>query len=302
MALMKFDEVFEGNTNNWIENRTIFLCLSGSHAYGLNTPESDMDYRGVCIPPAEFVFGLQGFEQQVMSEPDTTIYGIRKFVKLARDCNPNIIELLFVDEKNTIVCDEWFARIKAQRDLFLSQRAVHTFSGYAMAQLKKIRSHKAWIDSPPTRKPDRADTGYVKAKHDLNGHKYTLFDEGAYRADMRVWEQYQNWIENRNPDRAELEKQYYYDTKHAMHLIRLLRMGMEILVDGQVNVMRPDRGELLAIRQGAWSYDEVVAYAEDAEKKMQEAVKKTSLPKSPKDRQISGLLVDVSWEYMDKNG
>lgn len=62
--------------------------------------------------------------------------------------------------------------------------------------------------------------------------------------------------------RAELEAQHGYDTKHAMHLVRLLRMGEEILSTGRVNVRREDADELMAIRKGALSYDQLLEQSE----------------------------------------
>ena len=53
--------------------------------------------------------------------------------------------------------------------------------------------------------------------------------ERRYRGALREWQQYQEWTRSRNPARAELERRHGYDTKHAMHLIRLLRMAVEIL-------------------------------------------------------------------------
>jgi hypothetical protein len=44
-----------------------------------------------------------------------------------------------------------------------------------------------------------------------------------------------------------------------MRLVRLQRMAIEILDHGEVRVRRPDRDELLAIRGGALSYDELLA-------------------------------------------
>ena len=57
--------------------------------------------------------------------------------------------------------------------------------------------------------------------------------EKKYRAAMKHWDSYQAWKTHRNPARAELERQHGYDTKHAMHLIRLMRMGLEVLETGE---------------------------------------------------------------------
>ncbi len=37
------------------ETHLIYRVVAGSRAYGLDTPESDTDTRGVCIPPAEML-------------------------------------------------------------------------------------------------------------------------------------------------------------------------------------------------------------------------------------------------------
>ena len=81
---------------------------------------------------------------------------------------------------------------------------------------------------------------------------------------------YWNWKQNRNDKRHALEVAYGYDTKHAMHLVRLMRMAEEILKDGTVNVRRPDAKELLDIRNGAWSYESLLEWAEEKDKYIRE--------------------------------
>ena len=91
--------------------------------------------------------------------------------------------------------------------------------------------------------------------------------ERAFRSAMREWRQYQGWKQHRNPARAALEAAHGYDTKHASHLVRLLRMALEIVGTGEVHVWRGDRDadELRAIRDGAWSYDALIDFAESTE-------------------------------------
>lgn len=90
--------------------------------------------------------------------------------------------------------------------------------------------------------------------------------EREYDAAARHWRQYQDWSTNRNPARAALEAAHGYDTKHGAHLIRLLRMGREILQTGRVHIWRgpggaDDADELRAIRAGAWAYDHLLEEA-----------------------------------------
>ena len=105
---------------------------------------------------------------------------------------------------------------------------------------------------------------------------------------------YWTWKNNRNAKRSALEQEFGIDTKHAMHLVRLLRMGEEVLRDGVVNVYREDADELLAIRNGDWTYEELLAYAEDKDKHVREVLyKKTDLPKKPDMKLATQLLLDV---------
>ena len=124
----------------------------------------------------------------------------------------------------------------------------------------------------------------------------TLRQERRYRAARQRWQQFQRWQQERNPKRAALEAEHGYDTKHGMHLIRLLRMGVEILRDGEVRVRRPDADELLAIRDGALGYDALIAEAEALEQAMRAALKTTSLPREVDENALDALLVDLLLE------
>jgi len=171
-----------------IAKRTNYLVVSGSYAYGTFSSTSDYDLRGWGIPPTEYFLTFdKHFEQSDQTfkfkeypfakelqqyvtknsyrrpeqdeEIDHCIYDIRKFFALAAECNPNIIELLFVDENEILICDENGKRVREARDLFLSARAKHTFTGYAVSQLKRINSHRKFLMHPPKEKPTREQFG-----------------------------------------------------------------------------------------------------------------------------------------------
>ncbi|MFV8753009.1 DNA polymerase beta superfamily protein [Nannocystaceae bacterium ST9] len=121
----------------------------------------------------------------------------------------------------------------------------------------------------------------------------TLRQERRYRAARQHWEQFVRWQRERNPARAALEARHGYDTKHGMHLIRLLRMGVEILATGDLVVRREDAGELLAIRDGALDYDALIEQAEQLELAMREALKTTPLPAEVDEPALDRLLVEL---------
>lgn len=120
-----------------------------------------------------------------------------------------------------------------------------------------------------------------------------------FKAAKENWKNYWAWKKNRNIKRSELEEKFGYDTKHAMHLVRLLRIGYEALTEHEVMVKRPDAQELLAIRRGEWTYDKIVEYAEEMQEKVMSAYETTSLPRSVDINYAAELLLelqDMAWK------
>lgn len=164
-----------------LQARTILLSMSGSHAYGTNRPDSDVDVKGVCVAPRSYREGFLGrFEQAekapnmapfipLLREPlrgiaerdglDGTVFGIDKFFKLASDCNPNVIEILWTVPEDRLICTPEGARIIEARTLFLSRKALYTFRGYAISQMRRIQGHRRWFLDPPKAPSTRGEFG-----------------------------------------------------------------------------------------------------------------------------------------------
>lgn len=311
-----------------VDARTIYLATHGSHAYGLSTPSSDHDIKGVCIEPKEFHFGyLHTFEQhEAMANKghpeDKVVYSLKKFMKLAADCNPNIIEVLFCDESDIIKMDEFGKWLRDIRHEFLSKKAKFTFSGYAHAQLKRIKTHRAWLLNPPASPPTRKEFGLSEtskvSKSDLGAYDglldqgmqvelpkdiVTLFaKEKSWQAAKQTWEQYENWKKTRNVARAALEEQFGYDCKHGSHLLRLMRMCKEILEGKGVIVKRPDRDELLAVKQGRVPYDQLIEEATTLEKECDVLYETSTLKKIPDHVLLNEQCCKMIEEYVKDYG
>lgn len=139
----------------------------------------------------------------------------------------------------------------------------------------------------------------MTVKHDNTLLYIIKVNMEEYKAAKNTHKQYWDWRSNRNKARSELEEKYGYDCKHAMHLMRLLRQGVEILRDGGVNVLRHDAEELLQIRKGEWSYDKLVAEADLLDAEIKSLYKTSSLRKSihPKDStRILFRALECCWE------
>lgn len=287
----------------------IYLVKHGSVAYGTSTPESDLDVKGVAVcKDFDYYLGIKQFEQKDKwsDNTDRVIYDIRKFINLATDCNPNIVEILYVDLVDIILISHTGILLRDNRDLFLSQKAAHTFVGYAYSQLKRIEGHYKWLQSPPAppRKEDFVTT-YKDIDKKFGNHEvkgvgdFEVTDWAAFDAAKRNHEHFVTWKQQRNPKRSALEADHGYDTKHAYHLVRLLRMGKEILLEGRVEVKRSDAAELLEIRNGKYSYKELMSLVDGLRNDVEAAKNKSPLPVQPDREKINQLLREIVLAHLE---
>jgi len=359
-------DYYKGNLR-WLSDRTILLVRAGSRAYGMATPESDLDLRGVAIPPKEYFLGfLNTFEQMESQDPDLVVYDIRKFFRLAADCNPSILDMLFTNAEDQLLVTPAGQSLIDHRHDFLSKNAFHRFTGYAFGQLKRINVHRRYLLHPIAAAPTRSEYGlpegealisreqvgafYVTLAHQLrdiaelaelreevvriitsdrfpgwegivqssgvvdealpqikklmrtsDNFIATLQAEQAYYRRVDEWSKYCNWLKNRNPTRAELEKKWGVDVKHVSHLVRLLQTGEEILRTGTFTTRRTNAQQLRAIREGVWldgtpiTYEKVVAFAEQkqAELKAFANSQDCTLPKEPDRKMLDELCIEL---------
>lgn len=300
----------------------VFETVHGSRAYGLATSSSDTDLRGVFVPSAAAIHGFLERPDQLEPAPERVLYEIRKFFRLAAASNPTVIEILFTDPSDHVaVTPEGRMLLDHRRD-FLSRMAGDSFGKYGLAQLHRIHTHRRWLLSPPPGKPRRSDYGLperLTIPRDQQGALEAMAEDGRiaeetlpagfldlldrerrHRGALREWQQYQDWTTNRNPARAELERRYGYDTKHAMHLIRLLRMAVEIVSTGEVRVRRPDAEELLAIRGGVLSFDALLEQAEALGAKLRAVTEGSPLPARPDQAGLDGLCARLVAEAHER--
>lgn len=247
-------------------------------------------------------------------EGDEELQELRKFLKLASNSNPNIIEFLYITDGITHKTPVW-DKIVAKRDIFLSKKSRFTFSGYAISQLKRIQAHRGYLLNPPKGKPERKDYGLtdeslvpvenrnailsLKPEWTNDACRDLVVAEKRYHTDLAAWKSYESWARKRNPKRRELEAKYGYDCKHAAHLVRLIRMAKEILSEGQVFVNRRgrDADELMAIRNGEWPYEKVVAIAETADADLDALYGKSTLRDKPDHKGIASLYKEIIEEH-----
>ena len=294
------------------EKTRIFDCITGSHLYGTATEDSDFDYRGVCIPPLDILLNPfiefdqkdSGFETE-----DRTIYNLSKFMKLCADANPNIVELLFVPDSNIFFITEKWEKIRENKKYFLSKKAKYTFTGYAFSQLNAIKAHRQWFIDPPKDKPHRKDFGLTDspvisgdnlvAALNINQDLFLpefreeVIKERSYREAKRKWDNYVAWRDNRNPARREMEDKWGFDAKHASHLFRLMTEGKELLLTGNITFPLPNAEEILAIKNGKYTYDEMLEKAQTLDSEFEMWYNESSLPVAPNRNKLAELYLEI---------
>jgi predicted nucleotidyltransferase len=237
------------------EEGCILRAVVGSTVHGLSNPGTDdRDEMGVCVEPPEYVLGLRPFEHWVFrsqgegvpsgpGDLDLTIYGLRKYCRLATKGSPTVLLLLFIGREHLMVRTPHGEELQALAPAFVSKRAGRAFLGYLDAQRR----------------------GLLGERH-------------ATRT-------------------RELSSEHGYDTKYAMHALRIAYQGIELITCGRISlpVPEPARAHLMAVRRGELPLEDVVADLREKTGELEQAVLRSSLPEEA-DRAAVDLFLISAYE------
>jgi len=236
----------------WIaEGCCVLRVLVGSSVHGLSNPGTDdRDEMGVCVEPPEYVLGLREFEHfvyrtQPEGEPsgpgdlDLTIYGLRKWCRLAMRGSPTVLLLLFAQGDDVLLQTPIGEEMRRLAPVFISRRTGEAFLGYLGSQRRAFEEER-----PRTR------------------------EQGPTHG---------------------------YDTKYAMHALRIAHQGHELLTTGRITlpVAEPHRSRLMAVRHGEPREAQIRAMLDDAETALQKALDSTGLPERADRDAIDAFLVSA---------
>ncbi|WP_300772183.1 nucleotidyltransferase domain-containing protein [uncultured Acetatifactor sp.] len=315
-------------TNEHLGRHVMLLGLAGSYSYGTNIRTSDIDIRGIALNQKSDLIGLTRFEQYVDEDTDTVIYGFNKVVGLLLSCNPNTIELLGLKPEHYLYLSDIGRLLLDNRRLFLSKRAIQSFGGYADAQLRRLQNALARDTFPQTEKERHIFNSIRNAMHDFN-HRYGRFENGSLElyidkavnpeleteifvnASMThyplrdycgMWNTMANVIRDyEKVGKRNKKKDDLHLNKHAMHLIRLFMMALDILEKGEINTYREkEHGLLMDIRFGKYRKEDGVFHESfyemlsDFEKKLHYAAEHTDLPEEPDMAKVQELVMAIN--------
>ena len=331
---MNFEELLQTKeydflrTNPRLSGRIMLLGLSGSYGYGTNREGSDVDFRGVALNLPSDLIGLTSFEQFEDRTTDTVIYGFNKFVSLLVNCNPNIIELLGLDDDQYYIRSELGQTLLDNRHLFLSKRAAASFGHFADAQLRRLQNAIARDSLPQSereqhilrsvrnsledfnkrqREEERNNTRlYVDAAVTEGLDTEIFLDVDLKHYPLRRYTDMMNTLNSVIRDYDKIGKRNHKkdDThlnKHAMHLIRLFMMGIDILQNEEIRTHRPkeDLTLLMSIRNGDYMEegkmsDRFFDMLADYEERFEQAERASTLPDTPDMDRIEELVEEIN--------
>ncbi|WP_090935035.1 nucleotidyltransferase domain-containing protein [Pelosinus propionicus] len=307
--------------NRNLGDRMILLTTGGSYAYGTHVETSDTDIRGIAAERKEELLGLSNFEQFEDRITDTVIYGLRKTVNLALAGNPNILEMLGTREDHLLILTDEGKCLRDHADLFLSKRVIQSFGNYATAQLRRLQNALARDSYPQAVKEQhmlnsiQGQMHHFKQKYhqfmneeinlyidksnkedyeaeifmDINLKHYPLRDFKSIYSEMSNVVKDYSQLNHRNKKKDALKL-----NKHAMHLIRLLITGSEILQGKGIHTYRAaERDYLLEIRSGKFTYEEIFAAVDKLEAEFKYAAQNTVLPDEPNHKAAEELLICI---------
>ena len=321
--IMNFKELLNNpeysflKTDPRLKDRIMLLGVSGSYGYGTNREGSDIDLRGVTPNLPSDLLGLTSFEQFEDRKTDTVIYSFGKLTGLLLNCNPNTIEILGLNDDQYLIKSALGQELLDHRDLFLSKRAAASFGHYAEAQLRRLlagermRPDQAAVDVPLQRAvlvqhpgdAARHARAEVVAHRPQHRHAPAYIDGTFTHYPLRKFTEMANTLGSVVRDYDKIGKRNHkkddnHLNKHAMHLVRLFMMGIDILADAQIRTRRPDSDLVLlrGIRDGAYmengvlnaAFYEIVA---DYERRFVEAERSSALPDEP-DIEAVGRFVE----------
>jgi hypothetical protein len=236
----------------------ILRGIVGSTVHGLSNPGTDdRDEMGVCVEPPEYIAGLRPFEHWVFrTQPegmpsgpgdlDLTVYGLRKFCRLALKGSPTVLLLLFISGENLLERDELGEELQALASAFVCRRTGRAFVGYVDAQRRGL-----------------------------------LGERQATRS-------------------RELSSEYGYDTKYAMHPLRIAHQGRQLLTTGRIElpVEEPERSRLMQVRRGEVPLADVLARLHEQSAALERDILDSHVPDDPNRDRVDRFLVDAyrrSW-------
>lgn len=298
---------------------------SGSHGTTLDPSEpaasDDTDIMVIVVPPIEYVFGLESWEgcDFWIGSYDIVVYSVEKFFRLLMKGNPNVLGLLWLEDylyRSTA----WSKFIEPNKRLFSTLQAYHAFAGYASGQIQRMTAYTPEIAAEYDAAAALVEAAGWAREAVVQGKSLPMPDYEKLRDYMHADDFLKAAIDDKLAEarktithihakyhyaymgerRRQLVKQFGMDVKNASHAIRLMRMCIEFLFEGELRVKRIKDAEYLkSIKRGEVPLEAIQAEAAALFEMAKFAKSLSTLPESPDRAKVNEILAGIYWSMLD---
>ena len=301
--------------------QSICLGVFGCHLFGVNTPNSDTDLKGVhALSLDELVWGQNQTVSDVTGEGadkvETETHSVAKFAGMIRSGQPIAYTLLCSPESRWVYSTKAWEELVTNRSRLLS-KSVAPFIGYARSQaikyslkgqrLTTLREFIADVEqgcgfddlrSKFESKPgirlwsERLPNGQVVRHIEVCGKSF------GETTEQRLWIEPLKKLESKYGVRAETASMEPADWKAMYHAVRLGCEVEELLKTGHITYPRPEAELLMAIRQGRMSQDAVSLIIDRFAENIEHNIAISTLPERCDWEWLSDWAVRTQRDYM----
>jgi uncharacterized protein len=215
---------------------------------------------------------------------------------------PLPIDCCFIVEGDkTIPAEQWLTIQQLQPERCGLSALSHVRDGYALFYADDCKNGETRFNglfrsqSNESSSQPSQDVCLSSIPKGLQPRAWLVFNKDEYSRRLRDYHEYRLWEKSRNQQRYQgtLDHGGGYDAKNMMHTFRLLRMAKEIALSGKPLVRRPDREELLEIKSGRFTYDELMTKAAEELKQIDDSYTTSRLPAEPDVHQIERWAIEI---------
>lgn len=308
----------------------ICKILHGSHIYGLNTPESDKDYKAVYLPTLEDLILKKDSDHILENSNDSNTkntkddidfetFSLHRFLNLVMNGQPMAIEMLFAPKRCLIQTSGIWNNLIFIREKLLSKQ-INAFVGYCRGQSSKYcmkgerlealgdlieilkrfpKKNKLGIHfnqltyEMPTKWNKlfkRSETKKGVISFKFLGKEYDIQSKISYILDSLIK------VQNRYGHRAEKAKEMKgNDWKALSHALRVAMEAKEILQTGKLRlpIKRVNGAILYEIKTGKMPREKVEELLSNILNEMDEIQEKSTLPEKPNKDLFDGFILNI---------
>jgi predicted nucleotidyltransferase len=253
----------------WLPLSIQYETQMGSVAYGVNSDTSDVDLYGFCVPPKDLIFPhlageIPGFGRQIKRFEQYQQHHIQSPDELGGKGRSYDVSMFSIIKFFHLAMENNPNMVDA---LFTPQTCVLSCTkvGSMVRERRRIFLHKgSW-------------------------HKFKGY---AYSQKNKMYTKTPTEGSNRRDD---FEK-HGFDLKAAYHCVRLMLQVEQILIEGDLDLMR-HREQLKSIRRGEWTADQIAQFFQDKEQSLERLYNESPLRHTPDEEQIKTLLLECLEEH-----